>query len=72
MSLKKSVIDGEEDQHQAEELGFTESTERRIEDHGKPVVAERVKDDTMCVNDGCYEPKAQGQTFVCTKHIRTN
>ena len=35
----------------------------------KPVVSDPiVKGDDVCVVDGCYEPKAPGQTHVCVKH----
>lgn len=56
------------EQLKAEEIGLTEKSDRRTEDKG---VQARVKDDHTCVVDGCYEPKAPGQTYVCVKHIRT-
>ena len=56
----------EKQQLKAEELGFADKSERRIEDKGKP------KDDTQCVEDGCRELKAPGQTYVCAKHCRSN
>lgn len=44
-------------------------------DKEKPVVEvpkPRVKDETMCVEEGCFEPKAPAQTYLCAKHCRSN
>jgi hypothetical protein len=61
----------EEDQKKAEELGFADTTERRIHDIGKPKPPEP-KSETLCVVEGCQNGKALGQNYVCTDHIRTN
>jgi hypothetical protein len=61
----------EDEQKKAEELGFADITERRVEDIGKPKPPEP-KADSLCVIEGCQNGKAPGQNFVCVDHIRTN
>ncbi len=71
MDFKNPFATGVSQQHAAEKLGLTDTAERRVEDTGKPAVAVVEKDPALCVVQGCNNPKAPGQTFVCTKHIRT-
>ena len=33
---------------------------------------EKLYKEGFCVENGCINPVAPGQTYVCTKHIRTN
>ena len=56
------------EQHKAEELGLVDKADRRIKDIGKPAS----KDESLCTVENCNEPKAPGQTYLCTKHIRSN
>ena len=37
-----------------------------------PKVVTPEKTAAHCVNDGCYELKAEGQTHVCAKHVRSS
>lgn len=30
------------------------------------------KTEDQCVMDGCYNPKAPAQTYLCVKHMRSN
>jgi len=32
---------------------------------------EKPKDDTICIEPGCYEKKAPGQSAYCAKHMRS-
>lgn len=44
------------------------NSEEKDKEKPKP----RVKDETMCVEEGCFEPKAPAQTYLCAKHVRSN
>lgn len=37
----------------------------------EPIQAQPEKTDLQCVEEGCFELKAPGQTHVCSKHMRT-
>jgi len=38
----------------------------------EPPPPKKEKTESQCVHEGCYEPKAPGQTYVCAKHVRSN
>jgi hypothetical protein len=69
---------GKQEQKKAEDLGLVDKADRRVENIGKPkIVTPDVfnpvpKADTLCVVNGCTEPKAPAQTYVCAKHCRSN
>ncbi len=49
-------------------MDWFNKTKSPEEDEETP--AAKIKDESMCVEEGCFEPKAPGQTYVCAKHIR--
>jgi len=66
---KEKSMDPEEEQMQAEKMGFVESVVKRVKDVVSPepeTPAEKSAD--LCVNDGCNNPKAPLQN-VCEAHI---
>lgn len=63
-ALKKSVVSKEE----KEQMAY-ESENPDVEEVIEEVIVSD-KDDTVCVVDGCSDKKAEGQTHVCTKHVR--
>ena len=56
------------EQLKAEAIGLVEKSDRRADDKG---VQARVKDETICEVDGCYEKKQIGQGSFCARHVRT-
>lgn len=58
--------DPKKEQLKAEEMGLTDKVDLRAEARRKS--DEKAED--VCVEEGCQEKKAPGQTHVCSKHVR--
>jgi len=51
----------------------TEKTKEKPKEPSDDVETPRPeKTERHCAVDGCMEEKAPGQTYVCTRHVRTN